>query len=60
MNVGGNRWPIQCLMADKVERGFYNARLLCSLFGQFISLVISNDDCVGSNFADGYIMVGDL
>ena len=28
MDVGGNRWPIQCLMADKVERGFYNARLL--------------------------------
>ena len=31
--------------------------LLCSLFGQFISLVISNDLCVGSDFADGDIVV---
>ena len=45
-------------MADEVERGFYNAGLFCSLFGQFISLVISNDVCVGSDFADGDIVVG--
>ena len=44
-------------MADEVGRGFYNARLFCSLFGQFISLVISNVVCVGLGFADGDIVV---
>ena len=60
MLCGGwrDRWPIWCLMADVVERGFYNAGLFYSLFGQFISLVISNDVCVGSDFADGDIVVG--
>ena len=52
-----DRWPLQYLMTNEVERAFYNARLLCSLFGKFISLVISNDVCVGSNFADGDIVV---
>lgn len=41
------------LMVDKVERGLQDARLLCSLFGQFINLVISSNVCVSSNFADG-------
>ena len=45
-----NKWPIHCMMTDEVERSFYNVRLLCSLFGQFISLVISSDVCVASNF----------
>ena len=43
-------------MADEVERGFYNARSFYSLFGQFTSLVISNDVCAGSDFADGDIL----
>ena len=54
----GHRWPIWCVMSDKVERGLYNAGLFCSLFGQFISLIISNDVCVGFDFAEGDIMVG--
>jgi len=33
-------------MVDKVERGFYNAGLFSSLFGQFINLIISNNVCV--------------
>ena len=45
-------------MANEVERGFYNAGLFCSLFGQIISLITSNDVCVGSKFADGGIVVG--
>ena len=45
-------WPIRCLMANEVERGFYNAGLFCSLFGQFINLVVSNDVCVGFDFVD--------
>jgi hypothetical protein len=45
-------------MANEVERGFYNVRLLWSLFGQFINLVVSNDVYVGSNFVDGDIVVG--
>ena len=53
----GDRWPIRWLVADEVERGFYNVGLLCSLFGQFINLVISNDVCVGFDFADGNIVV---
>ena len=44
-------------MANEVERGFYNVRLFYSLFGQFISLVISNDVCMGFDFADGDIVV---
>ena len=46
------------LMADAVERGFYNAGLFCSMFSQFISHVISNNVCVGSDFADRDIVVG--
>ena len=53
-----DRWPIRCLRADEVERGFYNASLFCSLFGQLINLVISNDVCVGFDFVDGDIVVG--
>ena len=45
-------------MANEVERGFYDAKLFCSFFGQFISFAISNDVCVGSDFADGNIVVG--
>jgi hypothetical protein len=47
----GDRWPIRCLMANEVERGFYNAGLFSSLFGQFFSLIISNDVCMGSVWA---------
>ena len=54
----GDRWPIQCLMVDEVERGFYNAGFLCFLFGQFNNLVISNDVCVGFEFVDDDIVVG--
>jgi hypothetical protein len=43
----GDRWPIRCLMDNEVEKGFHNAGLLCSLFGHFINLVISNNVCVG-------------
>ena len=25
MSGGGDRWPIQCLITDEVERAFYNA-----------------------------------
>ena len=53
----GDGWPIQCLIVDEVERGFYNAVLYCSLFGQFTSLIIANNVCVGSDFADGEIVV---
>ena len=44
-------------MADEVERVDQNAGLFCSLFGQFMSLVISSDVCVSSNFADGDIVI---
>ena len=47
-------------MGDEVEWGFSNAGLLCSLFGQFISIIVSNDVCVGSNFAVGDIVVEDF
>ena len=53
----GDRRLLQCLMADEVERGLYNTGLFCSLFDQFINLIISNDVCVGSDFADGDIVV---
>ena len=46
------------MMANEVERGFYNAGLFYSVFGQFSSLVISNNVCVGCNFADCDIVVG--
>ena len=55
-----DRWQIRCLMAVEVERGFYNAGSFYSLFGQFINGIISNDVCVGSNFADDDIMMGDF
>ena len=55
---GGGRCPIWCQMADEVERGFYNATLLWSLFGQFNNLVVCNDVCVGYNFVDSDIVVG--
>lgn len=54
----GDRWPIRCLMADEVERGFYDVKLFHSLFIQFINLVIFNNVCVGFDFADGDIVVG--
>lgn len=54
---GGDRWPIRCLMPNEVERGFHNAGLFSSLFGQFFSLIISNGVCMGSNFEDGDIVV---
>ena len=41
-------------------KGFYTASLLYSLFGQVISLVISNDVCVGFDFANDDIVVGDF
>ena len=53
----GDRWPIQCLMVNEVERDFHNAWLFSSLFGQFISLVVSDDVYVGFDFADGDIAV---
>ena len=37
----GDRWPIRCLMANEVRRGFYNVGLLCSSFGQFINVTSS-------------------
>jgi hypothetical protein len=45
-------------MANEMERGFYNAGLYYSLFGQFISLDIFNGVCVGSDFMDGEVVVG--
>jgi hypothetical protein len=39
-------------MVDEVERGCYNEWLFCSLFGQCISLIISDDVCVGFDFGD--------
>ena len=45
-------------MADEVEKGYYNMGRFYSLFRQFISLVISNDDCMGSDFADDDIVAG--
>jgi hypothetical protein len=48
-----DRLSIRCLMADEVKRSFCNAWYFCSLFGQFISLVVSNDVCVSSDVADG-------
>ena len=45
-------------MANEVERGFYNAGLFYSLFGQFINLVIFNGVCVGSDCTDGDIVMG--
>ena len=54
-----DRWPILCLMANEVERRFYNVvGLFYSLFGQFINLVIFNNVCVGSDFANDDIVVG--
>ena len=47
-------------MVDEVERGYYNEWLLCSLFGQFLSLVISNNVCVGTDLTNGDIVVGGL
>ena len=44
-------------MAYWVER-CYNAGLFYSLLGRFISLVMSNDVCMGPDFVDGDIMVG--
>ena len=44
-------------MVDKVEGGVQDAGLLCSLLAQFISLVVFNDICVSSNFADGDIVM---
>ena len=44
-------------MADEVERGFYNAGLLYSLFGHFINLVVPNNVCVSFDFADDDILV---
>ena len=57
MHVGGDRWPIHCPMANEVKRIFYNVELFLYLFGQFINLIVSNNICVGSNFADGDIVV---
>jgi hypothetical protein len=47
-------------MANEVGRGFNNAGCVayCSLFGQFVNLVIFNDVCAGSNFANVVIVVG--
>ena len=53
-----HRCPIWCLMVDEMERGFCNAGLFSSLFGQFINLTVTNNVCVGSNFVDGNIVVG--
>ena len=53
----GDTWPTWCLMVNEVEKGFYNAGLFYSLFGQFISLAVSNDVCVGSDLAYGDIVV---
>jgi hypothetical protein len=39
-------------MVDEVEMGLYNMGFSCSLFGHIIGLVISNDVCVGFDFAD--------
>ena len=58
MDVGGDRWPIRCLMANEAEKGFYNVGLFNYSFSQFFNLVISNEACVGSDFADGDIVVG--
>lgn len=44
-------------MANEVKRIFYNVELFLYLFGQFINLIVSNNICVGSNFADGDIVV---
>ena len=43
-------------MADEVKRGFHNVRSFYSLFGQFTTLVISNNVCAGSDFADADIL----
>jgi hypothetical protein len=53
----GDRWPIQCMMVNEVERGIYNVGFFCFLYGQFINLVICNDACVGSDFVDDNIVV---
>ena len=45
-------------MVVKVAKNFYNVRSFCSLFGQFINLVVSNDVCAGYDFGDGDIVVG--
>ena len=39
------------------EKGFLQCGLFHSSFDQFIILFISNDVCVGSDFADGDIVV---
>ena len=48
---------MRCLKAEEIQRGFNNVELLCSLFGQFINLVVSYDVCVDFDFADGDIIV---
>ena len=45
------------MMVDEVERGFHNVGLFCSLFGQFINLIVFNNVCVGFDFVDSDIMV---
>ena len=57
MWMSGDRRPIRCMMANEVERGFYNAALFSSLLGQFIILIVSNDVCVSFDFADGDVVV---
>ena len=38
-------------------KGSYNVGLLCSLFGQFVSLIIFDDVCVGTDIVGGDIVV---
>ena len=56
--MSGNRWPIKCLMANEVESGFLQCRVALLLFlANFMSLIISNDVCVGFDSAGGDVVV---
>ena len=52
----GDRWPIWCL-TNELEGGVQVAGLFHSLFGHFISLVVINNVCVTSYFADGVMVM---
>ena len=54
VDVGGDRWPMRWKEVFIMQGCF--ARFLAI----FISLIVSNDVCVGFDFADGDVVVGHI
>lgn len=48
-----DRWQSTVLVGDEVVGSVRDEGLFPSLFGQFFSLVVSNNVCVSSDFVDG-------